>query len=149
MSRLLHCFRKRNATIGGLGQVSRSQSVRRKISSIQTRQCRPPFDDVVDRLRIERAAGNIAPAVNRPKHTAAVDFGGGQPGVQCLHRSAGQIDDVVLTGARIFGAAKMDGERGEGEILAILYWRLDRQLLLAQTGDLAAPAAGEIRFLER
>lgn len=88
--------------------------MRRIFPRIQARHYCPPLDDVIDRLRIEGAARNIAPAIDPPKHTAAVDFRGRQPVVQRLHRSAGEIDDLVLAEARILGAAEMDGKRGRG-----------------------------------
>jgi len=123
MARLFHRLGERDAAIGCLRQIARAQSMRRKLPRLEPSHRHPPLDDVIDRLRIKRSAGHIAPAVDRPKHAAAVGLGGGQPGVQCLHRPAGQIDDLVLAGAGILRPAKTDGERGEGASVLGCYRR--------------------------
>lgn len=48
--------------------------MRGKLPNLQPSHFHPPLDDIIDRLRIKRPPADIAPAVDRPKHTATVDF---------------------------------------------------------------------------
>ncbi len=82
--------------------------MRGKLPRLQPGHRRPLFDNIVDRLRIERPTGNIPPAINRPKHTATFNLGGNKPGVQGINRPAGQKDNFIAVAAAGLCAAEMD-----------------------------------------
>lgn len=84
MPRLLHRFRQRYAAIGSLSQIAWPQSVRRKLPRLQLGKFCPLLDDFVDGLRIDRAFGHIAPAVDGTEYAAHVDAGCFEPGIECL-----------------------------------------------------------------
>lgn len=79
------------------------------------------------------------------RHPLLVDVGGVEPGVQRLDRPGSEIDGLILIGTGCFRAAEMDGERGRGRAVVDLDCGLDRELLLAQPGNSAAPAAAEAK----
>lgn len=108
MARLLHRFGKGNATVGRLDEIDGSQSMRRKLTDLQPGQRHPPIDDIADGLRIECPLGDIAPTIDRPKHTAAADLRYGQPSIQSLHRPPGQVDPQVVAAA---GRRQVAGDR--------------------------------------
>ncbi len=97
---MLHRFGQGNSEVRGFGEISRPQSVCGKLLRLQPGHRHPPLDDIVDRLRVDR-----------PKHATTVDLRGRQPGVQRVHRPAGEIDNLILACARILAAAEVDGER--------------------------------------
>ena len=70
--------------------------MRRKVAAVQARYLRALLENGINRLGIERPARDGAPSSDPPEHTALVDPGGRQPGIQRLDRPAGEIDDVVL-----------------------------------------------------
>ena len=86
------------------------------------------------------ALRNIAPTINLPKNTPALDPGDRKPGIERIHGPARQINDLIVLGAGRFGATQMYGERGEGRAALDSDWRLDRELLPAQPGNLTAAA---------
>lgn len=96
MAALLHGLGEGNAAIGGLGQISGPQPVRGKLSSVQSCHAGALLDDGVDRLRIEYAAGNVAPAIDGAEHSALIDATGLEPGVARFDRLTGEIDDLIL-----------------------------------------------------
>src|SRR3546814_19125252 len=108
MPRLLHGLGQRNSTVGGLGKIPLPQSMRRKLSRVQSSQFCALLDDVVDRFWIEGATRDISPAVDLPKHAAGVNLCGLEPGVQRFDGPAGQEHDPVLVYVRRLGAAQMD-----------------------------------------
>jgi hypothetical protein len=50
------------------------ERMRRKLANLQLGHSRALLDDIVDCLRIQCAAGNIASAINRTKHAAVFNF---------------------------------------------------------------------------
>lgn len=74
-------------------------------------------------------------------HTPGINLGGGEPGIQRIDRSTGEIDDFVVIRAAGLGAAEMGGERGEGASMLTDNRCFLLQLFVAQTRNLAAPAA--------
>lgn len=81
MPGLLHGFGKRNTSVRGLSEIARANTVCREFSWIEAGQRRSVLDDVVDRLRIQRTLGNIAPAIDLLKYAAVVDPRCRKPGI--------------------------------------------------------------------
>jgi hypothetical protein len=77
-------FRHRNAAIDGLGQITRSQPVRRKHLRIQARLAVTRLQDQIDRLRRQGTSMDIAPLVDASEHRAGVDLGRRKPLLQRL-----------------------------------------------------------------
>lgn len=91
--------------------------MRGKFLWLQPRHHDPLFQNVIDRLRIKSALGDIAPAINRPKHASLVNSCRFKPGIQGIDGRAGEIDDFIIFCTTGFGASEVDGQRGEGRTI--------------------------------
>ncbi len=139
MTRLLHRFGERNATIGRFGEIAGAQAVRGEFTCVEPGHLRALFDDPVDGAGFQRTRGHIAPSIDFSKHAALVDPSCFQPAGEGFDGSAGQIDGFIVTGTTGFGATEMDAERGEGGTILVSDRHLFDQLFYAQACDFAAP----------
>ena len=70
--------------------------MRGKLPRLQPCQRRPLLDDLVDCTRLQRPLRNVAPTINLPENTSALNFGSRKPDVQGIHGPARQIDDLIV-----------------------------------------------------
>lgn len=114
VSRLLHCFGEGDPAVGGFRKISRPQPMRREFRRVESSHLGPLFDERIDRARLQRPLRDIAPTIDLPKNTPALDLSCRKPGGERINGPARQINDLVVLRAGCLGAAQMDGERGEG-----------------------------------
>lgn len=86
----------------------------RELRRIEPCQLGLMFDDVIDRLWVQRSPRNIAPAIDGPEYTALVDLGCVEPGVEGLYRAAGEIHHLVVLYAIGLGAPRWIEREGRG-----------------------------------
>jgi len=85
--------------------------VGRKLSRIEPGHFYALLDHVIDRLRVQRPARNIPPAIDRPEDTTLVDLCSIKPGVQGINGTSSKIDHFIVFSAAGLCAAKMNGKR--------------------------------------
>src|SRR5690349_13300885 len=85
-----------------------------KLPRLQAGQHRPVLNDAVDRTRLQGPLRKITPAIDLAKNASRLDPARYKPGIERLDRPAGEIDDLVVIGARGLRSAKMNGKRGQG-----------------------------------
>jgi hypothetical protein len=81
---------------------------------IEPGQRRLRLDDLIDGAWLQCPLREITPAIDLAKNASRLDAARGKPGVERFDRPAGEIDDLVVIGARGLRAAEMDGKRGQG-----------------------------------